>query len=520
MKRISEYKTGLGGIFLAIFFLLFVACDDATTAVTQYTVAFNLDGGTLNGQYVYEISVTKGSKVDKPADPVKLAHEFLGWYVGSALDSAEFDFATTIIETDNVVIYGRWQSKADSDAISDVEAILDIGYASGDDAFSVTQDIILPVSLADGVSIKWESSNIAVISENGVVTRPASGASDENIVMTATIEKGEASLSKVFNLIVRIEGDSTIPTSSDYVAAAKATSISRGITYAVDDNMSNVTQDIILLTSGGEGVAITWASDSAAITVDGKAGTVARPASGEANATVTLTASISKDGESDTVTFVLIVLAEDATGATDDEALAAAKAALHITYASGDDANHVTQDLGLPSTDAINGVTIVWSSGNAAITVTGNEGTVIRPGYGSNNETFDLIATLEKNGVSVTKTFTVMVLAYRLPGAPRDVTLLAPDDRSLVVSWSIPSDTGSTAIVKYSVYYSTTSITDTSEMTPIDTADDSTTATISADMLQDNTQYFVVVRAHNDGGEGPVSAEVTATTAIAPVTEP
>jgi hypothetical protein len=59
------------------------------------------------------------------------------------------------------------------------------------------------------------------------------------------------------------------------------------------------------------------------------------------DASVTLTARISLSGVSDTKTFPITVKAQ----MTEADAVAAAKAALAITYASGDSAASVTQNL-------------------------------------------------------------------------------------------------------------------------------------------------------------------------------
>lgn len=87
----------------------------------------------------------------------------------------------------------------------------------------------------------------------------------------------------------------------------------------------------------------------------------------------------------------------------------AAKANLNITYASGDSASSVIQNLTLP-TSGTNGTAVAWSSSNTSIVA--NDGTVTRPKYGSGDQALTLTATISKAGLSDTKTFNVTVKRY------------------------------------------------------------------------------------------------------------
>ncbi|MBD2847829.1 S-layer homology domain-containing protein, partial [Paenibacillus sp. IB182496] len=72
------------------------------------------------------------------------------------------------------------------------------------------------------------------------------------------------------------------------------------------DSATSVTQDIELPTSGASGTTITWSSSDSAVV--GTDGTVTRPAYTESDASVTLTATISKGTESDTQTFTMRIM--------------------------------------------------------------------------------------------------------------------------------------------------------------------------------------------------------------------
>ena len=91
------------------------------------------------------------------------------------------------------------------DNITDEEAVemaindLVIGYANSDSVNSVTKDVTLETSGADGVTITWESSAPSVISTSGVVTRQGD---NRTVTLTATLTKNDARAMKTFTLTV------------------------------------------------------------------------------------------------------------------------------------------------------------------------------------------------------------------------------------------------------------------------------------------------------------------------------
>lgn len=50
------------------------------------------------------------------------------------------------------------------------------------------EDIVLPASLGNGISLRWKSSNLAVVSDNGKITRPKAGDGNAAAVLTMTAE--------------------------------------------------------------------------------------------------------------------------------------------------------------------------------------------------------------------------------------------------------------------------------------------------------------------------------------------
>lgn len=67
---------------------------------------------------------------------------------------------------------------------------------------SVSTDIPLPTAGASGSTISWTSSNEAVLTSSGIVTRPAAGQDSTVVTLTATITYGDFSMEKTFHVTV------------------------------------------------------------------------------------------------------------------------------------------------------------------------------------------------------------------------------------------------------------------------------------------------------------------------------
>ena len=159
---------------------------------------------------------------------------------------------------------------------------LEIGFAVEDSAASVTQDINLPLVGSHGSEITWTSSKSSVITVGGKVTRPAYGQADRSVKLTATLIKGRVTEKKTLDLVVKAI---TVHPSAPDVEADKA---ELEIGYVEGDHAASVTQDVNLPLAGSRGSEITWvSSDTSVVAGNGK---VTRPAHGQNDAAVTLTA--------------------------------------------------------------------------------------------------------------------------------------------------------------------------------------------------------------------------------------
>jgi uncharacterized repeat protein (TIGR02543 family) len=188
--------------------------------------------------------------------------------------------------------------KATEEVDSDIAALA-IGFTEGNSTDSVTNNVVLPTSGSQGTRITWESSNPARIDTTGIVVRPSYSTGDVQVQLTATVERGTAMETRVFSLnVVKLPQND-----AEAVAADKA---ALEVSFAGLDSADNVTQNVILASSGASGTTITWQS-SIPQTIS-NAGIVTRPDyTGESEVQAILTATISKGVASETKPFILTV---------------------------------------------------------------------------------------------------------------------------------------------------------------------------------------------------------------------
>ena len=280
---------------------------------------------------------------------------------------------------------------SDAGAITQAINNLAITYSGTDTTMSVTEDVTLPATGANGVVISWASSDTAIISTAGVVTRPDD--MDTNVTLLATLTKNAAMERRLFTLTVIISD-----AGADTAAVANANN-ALAIGYSGTDTIRSVTEDVTLPTAGSDGVMISWESVDASIISD--SGVVTRPDDMDTN--VTLIATLTKNAAMDRRLFTLTVIISDA--GADTIAVTNAKNALEIIYSGTDTARRVTGDVTLPATGA-NGVVITWMSSDTSIISTA--GVVTRPDDMDTDVT--LTATLTKNAAMGTKEFTPTVI--------------------------------------------------------------------------------------------------------------
>ncbi|WP_145047540.1 family 43 glycosylhydrolase [Paenibacillus xylanexedens] len=102
------------------------------------------------------------------------------------------------LSSTGVAIWGSQEVVLTDRAVVDaVKKDLNIG-----DTKNIFFNVSLPTSGARDSKITWSSSNVAVISNTGVVNRPRAGKGDAKVTLTANITKGTASTTQKFNITV------------------------------------------------------------------------------------------------------------------------------------------------------------------------------------------------------------------------------------------------------------------------------------------------------------------------------
>ena len=114
-------------------------------------------------------------------------------------ESQDYVMTFSALSKQGVAIWGSKQpDMTDAEVVAAVEQDLSLG-----DTSSIIANLALPTEGTRVSSISWTSSNPAVITNAGAVTRPEPGEGDAMVTLTATITKGAATATKTFTVIVK-----------------------------------------------------------------------------------------------------------------------------------------------------------------------------------------------------------------------------------------------------------------------------------------------------------------------------
>ncbi|WP_336920883.1 immunoglobulin-like domain-containing protein [Aquipuribacter sp. SD81] len=241
-KHVTYTQTGTTGVLY----------EDGVEVARNTAVTItpgSIGGGTTTANYIGRSAYT--------ADP---------YLRGSVRDFRVYDRALSAAEVE-AVSSGNAQPAVDADAQA-----LDLG-----DTSAVQDDLVLPTSAPGGSAVTWATSDAAVVSATGAVTRPAAGEGPATATLTATLRQRGATAQRTFEVTV-------VPLGSDAQRAEAAAAAL--VVHDVDDVRGN----LFLPTEGPDGSSVTWSS--AAPEVVTATGEVTRPAPGEDGVDVELTATV------------------------------------------------------------------------------------------------------------------------------------------------------------------------------------------------------------------------------------
>ncbi len=172
------------------------------------------------------------------------------------------------------------------------EALLEVNLAT-----ETSSDLTFPTTGLHDVVITWESSNPDIIANDGTVTRPTFTEGNQVVTITASLTLGDNTLTKTFEVTVLA---ATEKTDAERLAEAK-TALLIPVTGLV---LSDIT-----LPESALDATVTWASSNEAVITND--GVVTRPANGDGNAVVILTATLTVGDETDTKDFEVTVREEE-----------------------------------------------------------------------------------------------------------------------------------------------------------------------------------------------------------------
>ncbi|WP_274363754.1 immunoglobulin-like domain-containing protein [Paenibacillus thermotolerans] len=131
-----------------------------------------------------------GKTVNRPASNQSDATVTLTAYItsGTATDTKAFSIVVK-------------RQLTDAEKVAADKAALEIGFSTGDSASSVTSKLTLPTTGVNGSTIVWYSGNTAVITNEGLVVRPAGA--DMQVTLNAIIVGQTAVETKAFTVTVK-----------------------------------------------------------------------------------------------------------------------------------------------------------------------------------------------------------------------------------------------------------------------------------------------------------------------------
>ena len=248
----------------------------------------------------------------------------------------------------------------------------------------VTTNITLPP--LTGATVTLTSSNQAVITNGGVVTR---GTTDQSVSLVVTVTKDGITKTKIFlGLLVPKKEGGAEGAVDDYLAGLSI--------------MSPLTANIVLPPFTG-GTATLSSSNPAVVS---NSGVVTR---GTTDQTVSITVNATKDGVTKSRTFSNLLVPKD-------DALVTAELDAALNAINLGDLINLSTNISLPS--ASNGINVSWSSNQPG--VISNSGVIQQDP--TESKSFILTASVTKSGLTRTKTFSGSVAANIDQVLANDVT--------------------------------------------------------------------------------------------------
>jgi hypothetical protein len=259
-----------------------------------YTQQRNANGTSWTG-VLYEDGVEIGRNTNLTVAPTVNAAGTNCNFLGRSQAPAHYALRGTLrdfrvydrpLSPDEAIALAEPQGVA---GVRDDAAAIDLGQTD-----AIVDDIALPaVGTKAGSRIAWSTSDPAVVTAAGKITRPALGQPAAHATLTAHLTKGLEVSTREIAITVPAEFDA-------------AQSVARDTADLTLTGLDDIRGNITLPAAGEFGSTISWTASSGEITPTGE---VSRPAYGRPDVPVTLTATVAKGAASQTKTFAAVVKA-------------------------------------------------------------------------------------------------------------------------------------------------------------------------------------------------------------------
>ena len=319
---------------------------------------------------------------------------------------------------------------------------------------------------------------------------------------------------QIYTITIHVNPSDSMIVSSDKSA------LTEDLIKGSNSDLSHIKTTLVILPLlGSNGSTITWvSSDLNIVSSDGQ--TITRPTFGTSDATVNLTATLTKGLITDTKVFNLIILEQE----NPDIALVSYdKSALteDLIKGSNIDLSHITTSLSTLPLLGSNESTITWLSSNTSI-VSNDGQTITRPTFGTSDATVTLTATLNKGIVTDTKVFNLVILAHTLD----NISITTPATK---LSYKVGESLDISGLLVTGTYSDNSTKQETITLlniTGFNSAIPTTGQVLTITVGDKTTTYTVdivaspVVNGGGGGGGGGGSSSTTPTVVIKPVVIP
>lgn len=220
----------------------------------------------------------------------------------------------------------------------------------------VSGNMDLPFKGTNGTVITWGSVNTGVISNTGVVTRPAKEEPETTIEITAIVTKGVAKQEKKFSVTV-------LPWTAPEELDDATTKVTWELIKGTNIDKSNIIENLSFPSTVGRSISVkTWKSSNE--TFCGSTGNITRPTYTQGPININITCILEHEGQSKTIVLDGIwIKPKDITNAEVVE-LSKVELVESLFLGSNVSLSSVTENMKLPKyfdKGALKSASIVWS---------------------------------------------------------------------------------------------------------------------------------------------------------------